>query len=263
MKSAQGQQRDYLEGLLGESGDVDDARDALGVGSAISFRNRLINATFAINQRGVAGTVTLSAGAYGHDRWKAGSGGCTYTFATSAGVTTLTITSGTLVQVVEAGNIAAGDYTLSWQGTAQARVNNTGAYANSPITDALSGGVSAYVEFNSGTLVLPQLEFGGAVTPSERRHLGLELALCQRYYERVTTYGITAGGVAGTSLALGCQYKVSKRTTPSINGSVTYTNASGMALSSIGIDSFVMGAVVTGTGVAALVYSNVTIDAEL
>ncbi|MFN5350882.1 MAG: hypothetical protein ACK5A0_15345, partial [Polaromonas sp.] len=65
-------------------------------GSPSGFKNRIINGQLNINQRGVSGTVTLAAGAYGHDRFKAGASGCTYTFATSANVTTLTITAGTL-----------------------------------------------------------------------------------------------------------------------------------------------------------------------
>lgn len=64
-------------------------------------RNKIINGNFNINQRKVSGTVTLSAGVYGHDRWKAGASGCTYTFSASGGVTTIDITAGSLVQIVE------------------------------------------------------------------------------------------------------------------------------------------------------------------
>src|SRR5690606_30252951 len=35
-------------------------------------KNVLINGCFRVNQRAVAGTVSLAAGEYGHDRWKAG-----------------------------------------------------------------------------------------------------------------------------------------------------------------------------------------------
>ena len=47
--------------------------------------NRIINGNFAINQRllcfghGASANPTVANG-YGHDRWKAGVGGCTYTF---------------------------------------------------------------------------------------------------------------------------------------------------------------------------------------
>ncbi len=38
------------------------------------IKNKIINGNFDINQRAVSGTVSLSAGVYGHDRWKDGSG---------------------------------------------------------------------------------------------------------------------------------------------------------------------------------------------
>ena len=69
------------------------------------FKNRIINGQLNINQRGVSGTVTLAAGAYGHDRFKGGASGCTYTFATSGNVTTLTISAGSLIQVIEGLNL--------------------------------------------------------------------------------------------------------------------------------------------------------------
>ena len=86
------------------------------------FKNRIINGTFGINQRVVSGTVTLTAGIYGHDRFKAGASGCTYTFATSANITTLTITAGSLIQVIEGVNLESATYTLSFSGTAQGKI---------------------------------------------------------------------------------------------------------------------------------------------
>ena len=50
------------------------------------IKNKIINGNFDINQRAVSGTVSLAAGEYGHDRFKGGAGGATYTFATSANV---------------------------------------------------------------------------------------------------------------------------------------------------------------------------------
>lgn len=64
--------------------------------------NLLVNGDFAINQRVFAGGA-LSAGAYGFDRWKAHTAGCDIVAATASSVTTVTIASGTIVQVVEAG----------------------------------------------------------------------------------------------------------------------------------------------------------------
>ena len=149
-------------------------------GGAIGAKNTIINGNFGINQRGVSGTVTLSAGAYGHDRWKAGASGCTYTFATSNNVTTITITAGSLMQVIEGINLQSGTHTLSWAGTAQGRVD-AGSYGGSGLTGTAVGGTNQTVEFGTGTVSLVQYEAGSVATPFEHRQYGQELALCQRY----------------------------------------------------------------------------------
>jgi hypothetical protein len=151
-------------------------------GGAIGVKNVIINGNFQINQRGVSGTVTLAAGAYGHDRFKAGASGCTYTFATSNNVTTLTISSGSLIQVVEGLNLYTDTYTLSWTGTAQGKIG-AGSYAGSGVTGSVTGGTNLNIEFNTGTLSLVQLEAGSVASPFERRDYGRELMMCQRYYQ--------------------------------------------------------------------------------
>jgi hypothetical protein len=147
----------------------------------LSARNAIINGNFGINQRVVSGTVTLAAGAYGHDRWKAGSSGCTYTFATSGNVTTLTISAGSLIQVIEGINLFDGTYVLSWVGTAQGKIG-AGSFGNSGITGSVTGGTNLNIEFNTGTVSLVKFEAGTVATPFEHRSFGQELALCQRYY---------------------------------------------------------------------------------
>lgn len=147
------------------------------------FVNRIINGGFGINQRGVSGTVTLAAGVYGHDRWKAGASGCTYTFATVANVTTLTITAGSLIQVIEGINLQSGTFTLSFTGTAQGKIG-AGSFGASGITGAAVGGTNLNIEINTGTVSLVQFELGLTATAFDFRSIGTELALCQRYYFR-------------------------------------------------------------------------------
>ena len=166
-------------------------------GALAGFRNAIINGNFGINQRVVSGTVSLAAGAYGHDRWKAGASGCTYTFATSENVTTITISAGSLIQVVEGLNLMTGTYSLSWQGTAQGKIG-AGSYGNSGITGSVTGGTNLNIEFGTGTLSLVQLEKGTVATPFEFRSIGQEEILCKRYYQGLsTTSGICydSGGV--------------------------------------------------------------------
>jgi hypothetical protein len=166
-------------------------------GGAIGVKNAIINGNFGINQRGVSGTVTLAAGAYGHDRFKAGASGCTYTFATSNNITTLTISAGSLIQVIEGNNLFTGTYTLSWTGTAQGKIG-AGSFAASGVTGSVTGGSNLNIEFNTGTLSLVQFEQGSVATPFERRPYGTELALC-RYYAKVVRHSGYRSAIQATN----------------------------------------------------------------
>jgi len=163
---------------LRASGDVD--AKSINKGQISGFRNRVHNGNFNVNQRVVSGTVTLLSGQYGHDRWKAGASGCTYTFSTTNNVTTLTITAGSLLQIIEGVNLESGTYTLSWGGTAQGKIA-AGSYSASGVTASVTGGMNTTIEFNAGTLSKVQFEFGFVSTVFEQRPQSVELQLCQRY----------------------------------------------------------------------------------
>ena len=200
--------------------------------NTFGFKNRLIDAGFIINQRGYTSGTALSSGSYAHDRWKAGSSGCTYTFTQgSNGVPiTITITAGALQQVIEGCNVAeGGTYTLSWQGTAQASING-GAASASPLTvTGVTAGANMTIQFNTGTVYEPQLEVGSATTSFDFRAYGTELALCQRYYENGIAW---VRGPAVTVAGCTIGYNVFKRTIPTItfatpsagSGFVAYQN---------------------------------------
>lgn len=175
---------------------LDQTNNIASSGGHLSgFRNLLINSDFRINQRAYVSAAALASGVYGHDRWKGGASGGNYTFTQLAHSTQITIASGkSIIQVVEDKNVVGGSYILSWEGAAQARyglnsATPSGSYASSPILiTGQTAGTVISVEFNTGTLGKVQLEQGTIATSFENRPYGTELALCQRYYQRVRTY---------------------------------------------------------------------------
>lgn len=192
-KLAIGALYDYVTSLLGNSltttalnSEKQLARSALGV-SESSQKNKIINGIFSVNQRTVSGTVNLSAGAYGHDRFKAGVAGCSYSFSTVGGITTITIASGTLVQVVDGVNLQSGIHVLSWSGTAQGRIDGGTYGASGSVKSTLTNGTNATIEFNAGTLTKVQLEFGETATGFDYRDYSIELNLCRYYYWRIVS----------------------------------------------------------------------------
>ncbi len=197
---------------------------SLNSGQLAGMRNKVINGNFAINQRAVSGTVTLAAGAYGHDRFKAGASGCTYTFSTTANVTTLNITAGSLMQVIEGINLQSGTHVLSWQGTAQGRIDST-AYGASGITGTATGGTNQTVEFGVGTLSLVQYEPGTVATPFEMRSIAAEINLCQRYFESGIVSAGAAYPTAGSATAFtAISFHVEKRVVPTLTLTGTLFN---------------------------------------
>jgi hypothetical protein len=241
----------------------------LPTAGSLSNRNKIINGNFGINQRAVSGTVTLSAGVYGHDRWKAGASGCTYTFATSANVTTITISAGSLVQVIEGLSLQSGTHVLSWTGTVQMTIDG-GSAGNSGMTGTLTGGTNATVETSgTGTLSLVQLEAGDTATPFEMRTIGQELALCQRYYTfengSLGANSFFSGNVtSGSPYYANVFFKQSMRTAPTI----VLTNATNLNFSTtVGtayptVSGFIETRTSNNTGAGYFV-STWTADAEL
>lgn len=178
-----------LSGAIGSPTSIVGAATGMSLSNVSSINghglygvNQLINSNFSANARGVSGTVTLSAGQYGHERWKAGAAGCTYTFATANNVTTLTITAGSLMQVIGGANLFSGNYKLSWTGTAQGRVDS-GSYGASGVAGTAVGGTNQTIEFNTGTLSKPQYE-PGSIASVWVPYLGIygsESQACRRY----------------------------------------------------------------------------------
>ena len=206
----------------------------LGAGDSSLLKNRLINSGFTINQRGYVSGTALASGFYGHDRWKGGASGGTYTFTQgSSGVPiVITITANSIQQVIEGANIPdGGTFTLSWVGTAQGRING-GSYSSSPLTvTGITAGANTTIEFNTGTLSYPQFETSSYATNFEYRSYREEIVLCQRYYSKSFNLQTTPatgagriGDVAYRAVGVGTSYvgtvyvtfPVNMRTTPTI-----------------------------------------------
>jgi hypothetical protein len=198
--------------------------------SSFGFKNRIIDGGFTINQRSYVSGTSLSSGSYGHDRWKGGASGGTYTFTqASAGVnTTITITAGSIIQVIEGANLPeGGTYVLSWTGTAQGKIG-AGSFGASGITGTITAGTNTNIEFNTGTCGNVQLEVGSTATSFDYRSIGTETSLCQRYFfkSNMGPDNVKLASIYNTALTrafVQYDFHVTMRSTPT----VTYTLSSG------------------------------------
>jgi len=205
-------------------------------------RNAVLNPRFLCNTRAVAGAVTLAAGARGHDCWKAGAAGCTYNFVKTGNRVVLTITAGSLVQVIPGDDLETGNYVLSWSGTAQGRIDGGSFGVSGAPSAAMTAGTSATIEFNAGTLSYPQFELG-YVTKFDLRPAGDERSRVERWIRKIL---FTAQGYANA--AAQDIYNVvnfppmAAVPTPTLAGTVTLangTNPGPVALTDSSYTSFV------------------------
>ena len=219
--------------------------------AGIPRANYADNSGFSVNQRGYVSGTALTAAAYGHDRWKAGAGGCTYTFTAAPPSTTITIAAGTLQQVVEGASVAGGNYMLSWTGTAQGRVG-AGAYAASPVAlTGIAAGANTTIEFNAGTLGRVKLEAGTVVTPWPAKIARDELSNCQRFYQTGTAIMSLGAGGAGWGNQWFMPFPVQMRAAPTaavVAGSPSYFNASGANVGPVNATGLAVGATTTAAG---------------
>jgi hypothetical protein len=224
--------------------------------------NLLLNSNFALNQRAYVSAANLSSGTYGFDRWKSNYTNTTLTFTASTQGQSLTINaSGGLQQIIEQGLVPAGTYTLSWTGTATARVYNSGAtppsYAASPVTFTADGTANVVVEFTavSTTKTVSKVQFNAGTNTSwalATPTLQTELAACQRYYYRNTLPTATAVGTSlGRSSTVSdsiAQFPVTMRTNPTaieFSGTWSLTDP-GVAAYTITTFTFVHASLQTG-----------------
>lgn len=153
--------------------------------------NLLINSAFTFNQRAFKGG-SLSAGAYGHDRWGAYNGGCSYSVAGS----TITLNSGTLCQVIE--NAALGGMVVTFSienpsGALTVTLGSTSANISAgsgrvgvtmTVPSDQSGDLKVRLSGSNVSFARPKLEMGRQATQWSPPDQALERARCLRYYEK-------------------------------------------------------------------------------
>ena len=210
---------------------------SINAGPLAGFRNLLVNANPLINQRGyVSGTATTGANRYTLDRWQVVTSGQSVSWTDSANVRTVTAPAGGVQQIIEGANIFSGTYTLNWTGTATASISGGAVAKGGSVT--LVGGTEGYnVRFSNGTFSLPQLEPGPVATPFERRPIGTELALCQRYfYQPSSSYTEQSyASVAGANTYTQIYFPVAMRAVPTIIASWSAgTNAIAETIDALG-----------------------------
>ena len=247
------------------------ANQLAGYASSLpNFRNKIINghlkSSKVLNQRG-ASSITGATG-YTYDRWYYD--GSTY-----------------LYQGIEDANVQNGTYVISWEGSgisAAWKVSTDSTANNGPdtttgFTSVSNGGtftVNETTEFSkhlwiqfSGTLSdldKVQVELGTVATPHEHRPYGLELSLCQRYYEVIPRIyvGFSNSTVNFTQVRHTMTYATQKRNS---SPTVTYgTISSGFSVSSLLVNSSQLIFEIGHSGVADFrpgITTNTTILAEL
>ncbi len=224
--------------------------------------NLIINGDLRINQRGAVSGASVTAGNYFVDRFRAGSAGA-FTWSDSGGVRTVTIPSGATMETeLEATNLPAGEYTLSWPGTSQAALYNSNdtepSLADSPVTVTLDGTNDVTAVFGPGTVEQVKLERGTVATPFQTTDHGEELAKCQRYYFRASGTGASqlASGTADgtTSARVATSLPVTMRAAPTVSsgGSLRLYEGTGGVISVTSLSSTGLNGPSTGAFVASV-----------
>ncbi len=205
--------------------------------------NLLLNPAFAVNQRRFAGGF-LGAGAYGFDRWKAGTGSCSISRAADG---TMTL-SGALDQVVDVAhaaaeigvaNLAGASLTLSVEdpssplavtiGSKSAAIPAGSGRRSATVTldGAETGNVTVRLQTTgSCSFKRAKLELGSQASPWIGESLDLQELRCRRYYQRLAVTGGTPAllGVPGqrvgnTAIDFLCALAGPMRADPTVVGS--------------------------------------------
>ena len=265
-----------------------------------SFKNKLINGGFDIWQRGEI--FTASFGLYSADRWKQNGAYIekrTNADGTSGLQMSESGTFKGIIQTIEDGNGLKGKSvtvsidvssmittylgvqlriiqqvdgtTVDWVVLVEKNDASVGLNvfnftipdtAGSHYLEVNVGGVGSVSETFNTKMNYIQLEEGSRATAFEQRPIGLELALCQRYYSTASTHNrsrATGGDIIRSSV----YFKNSMRIIPTVvmidDASSPHTSPHVLKLTN---QKLAFGATMTNTGVQSLSY-DFKLDAEL
>lgn len=208
------------------------------------FKNHIINGKKSINQRG----LTSTDNSYNQDRWyKAGNNWY-------QGIEELSLTTGNTYTLSWTGSATAGYYV----GTATSATINSQTFTpivnGGSFTLIISAGENLWIKFASdatgSTFTNVQLELGSVATPFEQRPYGLELSLCQRYYQTGICYSNQ-----DTSALLHHAALISSPVPMRITPSITYKDLAGVASKVSYNDSGNVGDLIHGGTIDSINYS--------
>jgi len=262
--------------IISENNGVATFGSSVAPSTNYTFRNKIINGNLksarVINQRG-ASSITGATG-YTYDRWYYD--GSNYLYQ---GIEDLNVNNGTYC-VSWVGSDITAEYLLSTDTTANNGWDGAGTFqtvANGgtfTVNESPEHGKHLWIRF-SGTLSnldKVMVEEGTVPTPFEHRPYGIELALCQRYYETDdaengadTRISINKGTTVA-SYYWSHPYKVTKRALPTVTINQTYDdnltinyNGASSTKSHMGLNNETGGS----SDTRALAEFNWTADAEL
>jgi hypothetical protein len=172
----------------------------------------------------------------------------------------MTAPAGGVEQVIEGASIAGGTYTINWTGTATCTINST-TYAKGA-TVTLAANTNATLRLTGGTYDEVQLEPGEVATAFEARPIGMELALCQRYWQKITNIVHTGYQSGASGFRQFVPFPV-MRATPTITlDLLDALNASGLTALLPGTSGFSLQVQATTTGPIS-VTADATLSSEL
>jgi hypothetical protein len=230
-------------------------RNGSGVAGGITVLGQALETSNSIDAQG--GTVTLSFYAKAGANFSAASSqiGVALYSGTGTDQSVVSMTTGSWTGSATPINSGA-TLTTSWQRftftstTLGATVSQLGIYISWTPVGVAGADDNVYI---TGI----QLETGSNATDFERRPYGMELALCQRYYELLSATGTGQGAFANSGygatsgvITQSIMFKATKRTTPTIaiGGTWGVTNSSQPSVYSQADGMCVISITVTATG---------------